>query len=53
MGDEKPDMAKEFPNVDAWVQRASSRATVKKVMSDRTAAAAAAGIPIPPPKTGN
>jgi glutathione S-transferase len=41
LGDENPNLAKGFPNVEAWMQRMSGRATIKKVKIDRDAALAA------------
>jgi glutathione S-transferase len=35
MGKDALDFAKEFPNVDAWMQRMGGRASVKKVAGDR------------------
>jgi hypothetical protein len=35
IGKDALDFAKEFPNVDAWMQRMGGRASVKKVAGDR------------------
>ena len=35
---DKPDMEKEFPNVDAWIKRMLERASVKKMLTDRDTA---------------
>jgi glutathione S-transferase len=45
LGDSKPNLAKDFPNVEAWMQRMSARASVKKVKRARDAALAAQARP--------
>lgn len=49
MGDDKPDMEKEFPRVDAWQKRMVERPTVKKVLADQVEALK--GITAPPAKS--
>lgn len=41
LGESKPNLAKDFPNVEVWLQRMSGRASVKKVKAARDAALAA------------
>ena len=35
MGNDRPDMAGEYPHVDAWYKRMLGRASVQKVLGDR------------------
>ena len=46
MGEDNPDIAKDFPKVDAWLQRMGARPSVKKVINDRAAVFAAAAAAI-------
>lgn len=45
MGADKPDMEKEFPNVDAWYKRMLERVTVRKVLEDQVNALKAINLP--------
>ena len=38
MGDDKPDMEREFSNVDKWYRRMLERGAVKKVLGERDGA---------------
>lgn len=50
LGDDTPNVAEDYPNVEAWLQRLNSRQTVKKVKAARDAALV--GNPLTQPKSG-
>jgi hypothetical protein len=41
LGESKPNLAKDFPGVEAWLERMSERPSIKKVKAARDAALAA------------
>lgn len=45
MGDDQPDMEKEYPHLDAWLKRMLQMKNVQKVLEERGKALAAATLP--------